>query len=696
MLSMYWWIEGRNRALALALLLVPLLPVAPAIAQSPRPNPAIGLACQGAAVLPANHPDIQTLRSLLQRYKVSYAQVPSLDGPLTHYDFAIALKVLAEAMAEESGNRPAPTTKKADLLVVQRLQQAYSPEAQQESLLRRNQGVPGRRLGGGYSPSPASAPVPTRAKLPVTTGVPAPSPLSIYQGQAVTNTPAAASRSAPGGNELRTRYEFDRLPDGSAKPGNTEGYNPIDENPFFQPSQTPLSTFSIDVDTASYSNVRRFLNGGQLPPKDAVRVEEMINYFSYDYPQPASDRPFSVNTEVTTTPWNPQHKLVQIGLKGKQLQTLQPSNLVFLVDVSGSMGQPNKLPLVKQSLCLLVNELKAQDRVTLVVYAGNAGVVLPPTAGDRKEQIMRAIDNLEAGGSTAGGEGIQLAYKLAQQNFLKQGNNRVILATDGDFNVGASSDAELVRLIEQKRDQGIFLTVLGFGTGNYKDSKMEQLADKGNGNYAYIDTLSESRKVLVHDLRGTLFTIAKDVKIQVEFNPAKVQAYRLIGYENRILKDQDFNDDKKDAGEIGAGHSVTALYEIIPTGITSDVKLPQIDPLKYQRPQGNTSVVDTNELLHVKLRYKAPNGTTSQLLTQSVLDQPVALAQGSPNLQFSSAVAMFGLLLRDSEFKGTANPKMVMQLASQAKGGDRDGYRAEFIRLVQRYQDLQESSPKSR
>lgn len=696
MLSMYWWIEGRNRALALALLVVPLLPVAPAIAQPPRPNPAIGLACQGAAVLPANHPDIQTLRSLLQRYNVSYAQVPSLDGPLTHYDFAIALKVLAEAMAEESDNRPTLTTKKADLLVVQRLQQAYSPEAQQESLLRQNQGVPGRRLGGGRSPSPASAPFPTRAKLPVTTGVPVPSPLSIYQGQAVTNTPAAASRSAPGGNELRTRYEFDGLPDGSAKPGNTEGYNPIDENPFFQPSQTPLSTFSIDVDTASYSNVRRFLNGGQLPPKDAVRVEEMINYFSYDYPQPASDRPFSVNTEVTTTPWNPQHKLVQIGLKGKQLQTLQPSNLVFLVDVSGSMGQPNKLPLVKQSLCLLVNELKAQDRVTLVVYAGNAGVVLPPTPGDRKEQIMRAIDNLEAGGSTAGGEGIQLAYKLAQQNFLKQGNNRVILATDGDFNVGASSDAELVRLIEQKRDQGIFLTVLGFGTGNYKDSKMEQLADKGNGNYAYIDTLSESRKVLVHDLRGTLFTIAKDVKIQVEFNPAKVQAYRLIGYENRILKDQDFNDDKKDAGEIGAGHSVTALYEIIPTGITSDVKLPQIDPLKYQRPQGNTSVVDTNELLHVKLRYKAPNGATSQLLTQSVLDQPVALAQGSPNLQFSSAVAMFGLLLRDSEFKGTANPKMVVQLASQAKGSDLDGYRAEFIRLVQRYQDLQESSPKSR
>lgn len=692
MLSMYWWIEGRNRALALALLVVPLLPVAPAIAQPPRPNASIGLACQGAAVLPTNHPDIQTLRSLLQRYNVPYAQVPSLDSPLTHYDFANALKVLLGAMGRESDNPQTSATKKADLLVVQRLQQAYSPEIQQENFRVRNQRLPGQRLGGGIRPpNPAPAPSSTLTKLPVTTGVAAPSPLSNRQGQVTTNTPTDAthniSPSVPLSDELR--YE-------PTRPGNTESYNLIDENPFFQPNQTPLSTFSIDVDTASYSNVRRFLNGGQLPPKDAVRVEELINYFAYDYPQPTGDRPFSVNTEVTTTPWNPQHKLVQIGLKGKQLQTLQPSNLVFLVDVSGSMGQPNKLPLVKQSLCLLVNELKAQDRVTLVVYAGNAGVVLPPTAGDRKEQIMRAIDNLEAGGSTAGGEGIQLAYKLAQRNFLKQGNNRVILATDGDFNVGASSDAELVRLIEQKRDQGIFLTVLGFGTGNYKDSKMEQLADKGNGNYAYIDTLSESRKVLVHDLRGTLFTIAKDVKIQVEFNPAKVQAYRLIGYENRVLKDQDFNDDQKDAGEIGAGHSVTALYEIIPTGITSDVKLPKTDPLKYQRPQGNTSAVDTNELLHVKLRYKAPSGTTSQLITRSVLDQPVALAQSSSNLQFSSAVAMFGLLLRDSEFKGSANPKMVMQLASQAKGSDRDGYRAEFIRLVQRYQDLQEFPPKPR
>jgi Ca-activated chloride channel homolog len=469
-------------------------------------------------------------------------------------------------------------------------------------------------------------------------------------------------------------------------PGNTEAYNPITDNPFFRPSSDPLSTFSIDVDTASYSNVRRFINQGQLPPKDAVRIEELINYFPYDYPQPTGDQPFSVTTEVAAAPWNAKHKLVQIGLKGKQLPTLQPSNLVFLIDVSGSMNAPNKLPLVKQSLCLLVQELQDRDRVTLVVYAGNAGLVLPPTPGQQKNKIMAAIDKLEAGGSTAGGEGIQLAYKMAQQNFLKAGNNRVILATDGDFNVGASSDAELVRMIEQRRDQGIFLTVLGFGTGNYKDSKMEQLADQGNGNYAYIDTLAESRKVLVKDLRGTLFTIAKDVKIQVEFNPAKVQAYRLIGYENRILQNQDFNDDKKDAGEIGSGHTITALYEIIPTGVASDIKLPTVDSLKYQKPNANANASSSNELLQVKLRYQAPTGSTSQLITQVVADRPTGTL--SANLKFSSAVAMYGMLLRDSEFKGQASFNQVLQLASQADGTDQDGYRAEFIRLVQRSQAL--------
>ena len=446
------------------------------------------------------------------------------------------------------------------------------------------------------------------------------------------------------------------------------------------------------MDTASYSNVRRFLRQGQLPPKDAVRVEELINYFPYDYPQPQGDRPFSVTTEVTAAPWNPSHKLVQIGLKGKQLQTVQPSNLVFLVDVSGSMQRPNKLALVKKSLCLLTEQLTPQDRVSLVVYAGNAGVVLPPTPGHQKAKIMAALDRLEAGGSTAGAAGIELAYQMAQRNFLPNGNNRVILATDGDFNVGISSNAELERLIERKRDQGIFLTVLGFGTGNYKDTKMELLANKGNGNYAYLDTLLEAQKVLVHDLRSTLFTIAKDVKIQVEFNPAKVQAYRLIGYENRLLRAQDFNDDQKDAGEIGAGHTVTALYEIIPTGVNPTVNLPEIDPLKYQRVTAPTTASNSDELMQVKLRYKAPTGNTSQLISQSVLDRSVTVNTASDNLKFAAAVAMYGMVLRESDYKGEANFNRVLELANQGLGGDREGYRQAFIQLVQRSQRLSQTA----
>jgi Ca-activated chloride channel homolog len=475
------------------------------------------------------------------------------------------------------------------------------------------------------------------------------------------------------------------------QPGNTEGYSPIDENPFLRPASNPLSTFSIDVDTASYSNVRRMITAGTKPPKDAVRLEEFINYFPYNYAKPQGDQPFSVNTGVTTTPWNPQHKLVRIGLQGQQLATPPPSNLVFLLDVSGSMDQPNKLPLLKQSICLLVQQLSAQDKVSIVVYAGNSGLVLPPTSGDQKQKIMAAIDQLEAGGSTAGGEGIELAYKQAQAAFIKGGNNRVILATDGDFNVGPSSDAELVRMIEQKRDRGIFLTVLGFGSGNYKDSKMEQLADKGNGNYAYIDTIGEAKKVLGEDLRGTLFTIAKDVKIQVEFNPAKVQAYRLIGYENRALRDQDFNDDRKDAGEIGSGHRVTALYEILPTGVTSDVKIPSIDPLKYQKidpkdnPLNAMPFAPSDELMQVKLRYKAPNGDTSKLITQPILDR---VSDADSDMQFASSVALFGMILRDSEYKGKAGIPDVLRLATAGQSDDRNGYRSEFIRLVKQYDRL--------
>ena len=496
----------------------------------------------------------------------------------------------------------------------------------------------------------------------------------------------------------KTRWEQRLVPpinpndrrDPIRQPSNAESYSAIDEAPFQSPSKTPLSTFSIDVDTASYSNVRRMITNGQIPPKDSIRIEELLNYFSYDYPQPQINAPFSVNTDVIQAPWNPQHKLVKIGLKGKQLQEVPPSNLVFLIDVSGSMNSPNRLPLVQRSLCLLTQQLTNNDRVTLVVYAGNAGMVLPPTSGDRKAEIFDAIDRLRAGGSTAGGAGIELAYKEAQKSFIKGGNNRVILATDGDFNVGASSDAEMIRLIESHRDKGIFLTILGFGMNNYKDSKLEQLADRGNGNYAYIDTYNEAKKVLSTDLRGTLFTIAKDVKIQVEFNPNNVQAYRLIGYENRALKDQDFNNDRKDAGEIGAGHSVTALYEIIPPGITPNVKLPTVDDLKYQIPKVSEKLSNPYELMQVKLRYKQPMSDTSELISQTVSDQFRMTSFSRPTIdtQFASAVTMFGMLLRDSEFKGNTSIQQILELAKASKGTDKEGYRQEFIQLVERYNTL--------
>jgi Ca-activated chloride channel family protein len=461
---------------------------------------------------------------------------------------------------------------------------------------------------------------------------------------------------------------------------NTEEYSTIQENEFRKALDKPLSTFSIDVDAASYSNMRRFINNGQLPPKDAVRIEEMINYFGYNYVQPTGDDPFSINTEVTTSPWNDKHLLVQVGLQGKKLamENLPPSNIVFLLDVSGSMNSPNKLPLLKASLKMLANELRLQDKVSIVVYAGAAGLVLEPTEGNNKQKIMEALDKLEAGGSTAGGAGIRLAYETAKKNFVKGGNNRVILATDGDFNIGESSNAGMERLIEEKREEGVFLTVLGFGMGNYKDSKMEILADKGNGNYAYIDTMKEAKKVLVNEFGGTLFTIAKDVKIQVEFNPAHVQAYRLIGYENRLLKDEDFNDDKKDAGELGSGHTVTALYEIIPTGVESEF-VKDIDPLKYQENKV-TGNANSNDLLTVKFRYREPDGTTSKLISRTVKK---GVKNASENLNWASAVAGFGMILRDSEFKGNLDYKKIIQIAKAAKGTDEFGYRAEFIQLVQ-------------
>ena len=466
---------------------------------------------------------------------------------------------------------------------------------------------------------------------------------------------------------------------------NTEEYGRIVENEFLSVAENPLSTFSVDVDRAAYSNIRRFLRDGQRPPRDAVRIEEMVNYFTYDYPDPSGAQPFSVTTEVASCPWNERHRVLLVGLQGRRMKTadLPANNLTFLIDVSGSMMEPDKLPLVKEGLELLVNQLRPKDRVAIVVYAGNAGLVLPSTPGSDKGTILSAIQSLEAGGSTAGGAGIKLAYDVAKQNFVDGGNNRVILATDGDFNVGASSDGELEQLIESKRNDHIFLTVLGFGTGNIKDSKMELLADKGNGNYAYVDTLAEARKVLVSEMGATLFTIAKDVKLQIEFNPAKVASYRLIGYENRLLRKEDFNNDAKDAGDIGAGHSVTALYELVMPG--DDSGTASVDPLKYQTAKVTAA---SPELLTLKLRYKEPEGDTSKLLTYTVSDSHADVTSASNNLRFASAVAEFGMLLRDSKFKGDATYDEARALAQKSLGRDFEGYRRDFLTMIGDAQNL--------
>lgn len=474
---------------------------------------------------------------------------------------------------------------------------------------------------------------------------------------------------------------------------NTEDYSAINENRFLEVNKEPLSTFSIDVDAASYANMRRFIQNGQKPPKDAVRIEEMVNYFEYEYPQPQSEHPFEVVTETSDCPWNKDHRLFHIGLQGKKIATedLPASNLVFLIDVSGSMNSYNKLPLLQSSFKLLVDQLREEDRVAIVVYAGAAGAVLPSTSGANKQRIKAAINKLSAGGSTAGAAGINLAYKIAKENFVEGGNNRVILATDGDFNVGTSSDAALTRLIEKKREDGVFLTVMGFGTGNYKDNKMQELANKGNGNHAYIDNISEARKVLVNEFGGTLFTIAKDVKLQLEFNPSKVSGYRLIGYENRMLANEDFNDDKKDAGELGSGHTVTAIYEIIPTGVKSDF-LGSVDKLKYQKEKIKKSASKSDELLTIKLRYKKPDGNKSRLIEKPVLDNNLELEQSSDNFRWSAAVASFGMILRGSEFKKDANYDMAIELAENAKSLDKNGYRAELIRMMKDMRAMEDTT----
>ncbi len=484
--------------------------------------------------------------------------------------------------------------------------------------------------------------------------------------------------------------QYDKFYEPDSEGFNTEGYNNITENIFLKAVDNPLSTFSIDVDAASYSNVRRMLKAGQLPPAGAVRVEEMINYFQYNYPPPTNEHPFSFTTEMSDAPWNPNHKLVMIGMQGKKIPTehLPASNLVFLIDVSGSMESANKLGLVKSSLKLLTDQLREQDKVSIVVYAGAAGLVLKPTSGADKTTIKDALEKLNAGGSTAGGQGIQLAYKTAREYFAKDGNNRVILCTDGDFNVGASSDDDMVRLIEKERNSGIFLTVLGYGMGNYKDNKMQKLANKGNGNHAYIDDITEAKKVLVNEFGGTLFTIAKDVKLQVEFNPAKVQGYRLVGYENRMLNKEDFNDDKKDAGELGSGHSVTAIYEIIPVGVKSSF-LKDVDKLKYSSENKKLSKSSfKDEIMTIKFRYKAPDSDISKLIEHPVKDNGVKITNTSANFRFAAAVAQFGMLLRNSEFKKNASYHSVIELAKNALGNDAEGYRKEFVTLVETAESL--------
>jgi len=462
-----------------------------------------------------------------------------------------------------------------------------------------------------------------------------------------------------------------------------EEYNKFKENEFLDVTEHPLSTFSIDVDNASYTNSRRYINDGMLPPHDAIRIEEFINYFDYDYTQPKSDDPVSIITEISECPWNPDNRLIHVGLQGKTIsyKKLPPSNIVFLLDVSGSMSSPDKLPLLKSSFKLLIEELRKKDKVAIVVYASSTGMVLESTPGNEKEKLHEAVDRLHSGGSTAGGAGIQLAYKTAKENFIKKGNNRVILATDGDFNVGTTDNDALVKLIREKANDGIFLTVLGFGTGNLKDERMEHIADKGNGNYHYIDNILEGKKALVKEMGG-LFTIAKDVKLQIEFNPARIQAYRLIGYENRMLAARDFNDDTKDAGEIGSGHTVTALYEIMLPGMDA-VRRPAVDPLKYQKAEIVTTGEFEDEVMTVKLRYKPPDEDTSKLIVRAVKDEHIQLRKTSDNFRFSAAVAEFGLLLRDSEFKANASYEQIIRLAKDAKGKDTEGYRAEFIRLVE-------------
>ncbi|QNL52379.1 von Willebrand factor type A domain-containing protein [Olivibacter sp. SDN3] len=467
-------------------------------------------------------------------------------------------------------------------------------------------------------------------------------------------------------------------------PEHSESYQKISENGFLDPRKEPLSTFAVDVDAASYSNVRRLINGGQLPPKDAVRIEEMINYFQYELQGPGNSDPVAIHTELSVAPWNRQHHLLRIGLKAKSVDTRQlpPSHFVFLLDVSGSMVGYNRLPLVKSSMKMLVDQLREKDQISIVTYAGTASLKLEKANGNQKIKIKDAIDALEAGGATAGGAGLKMAYRLAREHFIKGGNNRIILASDGDFNVGASSDEEMEDLVSAERQSGVSLSVFGFGMGNLKDSKMEILANKGHGNYAYIDHISEARKAMITEFGATLFTVAKDVKMQVEFNPAKVQAYRLIGYENRLLEKEDFNNDQKLGGDMGVGHTVTALYEIVPVGVKGDFP-GHVDPLKYQDDNVTPILKGSSELATVKFRYKKPDEEKSQLKQVVIADRPTALPKTSDDFRFTSAVAELGMLLRNSAYKQQADYNKLITRAKEAKGIDEEGYRAAFIQMAE-------------
>jgi Ca-activated chloride channel family protein len=598
--------------------------------------------------------------------------------------------VFAVSMIQRSGGtfaRKDPTPRQENPMIVEALSET-TVESQPAT-------TPALQLAMNPAAPPSSEPLPFRDEKLASAGEYGKNRLA---DAGKTKEPAAALAPKPSarGNlsesELLSRYRQDF---------ETATYDHVAENPFLPAATNPLSTFSIDVDTASYSNVRRFINTGSLPPKDAVRVEEMINYFSYDYREPEGDKPFSIELDATACPWDESHRLLRIGLKGREVATENrpASNLVFLLDVSGSMSPPERLPLVKQAMRLLVEKLTEKDRVAIVIYAGGSGLALPSTTGDRKETILRALEDLKAGGSTNGAEGIELAYKVAADNFIKGGVNRVILATDGDFNIGVTNQGDLIRLIEEKAKGGVFLSVLGVGTDNLKDSTMQKLADKGNGNYAYLDSLDEARKVLVQQVNGTLMTIAKDVKIQVEFNPARVASYRLIGYEKRMLRKEDFNNDKVDAGEIGAGHTVTALYEIVPagTGVADPAtRVPPVDPLKYQAPNSAsvaTKQVDSRasqEMVTVKLRYKKPESETSELTERSFVDNDSKFENAAPDLKFAAAVAEFGMILRDSQYKGKGTLGAVIEWAQDGKGRDTAGYRAGFIELARKTQTLKQ------